>query len=148
MVSLDCELRRIQALRLWEERLQDSDSVFARLVFVSQLRDASGRYADPFLARVFSPRNCHKILSDAHRQVFREWLGMSARTKLRDLHKYRDTICQRRPPAEAAWASLCRELVPSAISINELNLFCETAKRLAYVICRQESGCRLERLHV
>jgi len=135
MLGLDRELRRTHALRAWEERLQGSDSVFVRLVFVSHLRDESGRYVDPFLVPVFSACGCHDILAAAHRQVFREWLGMSARLKLRDFLKYRDAICQRKPPTEAAWFSLWRALVPSGISIDELNLFCETAKRLSEVIC-------------
>jgi hypothetical protein len=134
MVSLDSELRRIHALRLWEERLQASDSVFVRLVFVSQLRDAAGRYADPFLLRVFSARGCHTMVADAHRQVFREWLGMSARLKLRDFKKYRDALCQRTAPSQAVWSTLWSRLVPSGISIAELDLFCETVKRLAEVI--------------
>lgn len=144
MLSLDCELRRIQALRLWEDRLQSSDSVFVRLVFLSQLRDASGRYTDPFLAGLFSPRNCHKIIAGAHREVFREWLGLSARTKLRELQKYCQMICKRTPPEEAEWTTFCRELVPSPISISELNLFRETGKRLTRVICRRDGERRTE----
>jgi len=140
MVSLDCELRRIQVLRVWEERLQGSDCIFARLVFLSQLRDASGRYADPFLVRVFPSRSCHKIVADAHLQVFREWLGLDARLKLRDFRKYCAAICQRSAPREAEWTSLCRDLVPSGISIDELDLFCGTANRLAHVICRRDRG--------
>lgn len=138
MVSLDCELRRFHDLRLWEERLQAIDSVFARLVFLSQLRDPSGRYVDPFLLRVFAPRRCHQIVADAHRQVFREWLGLSARAKLSDFQRYCDAICMRSAACETAWISLCRELIPSGISIDELNLFGGDAKRLAYIICRQQ----------
>jgi hypothetical protein len=138
LLSLESELRRVHALRCWEERLQQSDSMFARLVFVSRLRDASGRYVDPFLLRAFPPRTCHEILVAAHRQIFRDWLRLSARSKLRDLQRYSHAICQRAGVEEAAWTSLCRELIPSGISIDELNLFCETAKRLAHLICRQE----------
>ena len=141
MLSLESELRRTHALRRWEERLQQTDSVFARLVFVSQLRDASGRYIDSFLLRSFSGRSCHQIVANAHRQIFREWLELSARSKLRDLHKYNDAICQGGAAAkEAAWTSLCREVIPSGISITELNFFCETAHRLAHIICRNEQG--------
>lgn len=138
VASLQCQLRRIGALRMWEERLQQSDSVFARLVFVSQLRDATGRYADPFLLRVFPARICHKVLGEAHRHVFREWLALSARLKLRDVQRYCAAICQRDGPGEVAWTSLCCELVPSGISINELNLFCGDAKRFAQIIRRQQ----------
>ncbi len=138
MVSLHCELRRIGALRLWEERLQETDSVFARLVFVSQLRDASGRYVDPFLLRVFPARTCHRIVADAHRQVFREWLALSARTKLRDFQRYCDAICHRKGAGETAWTSLYRELVPSGISINELSLFSENTRRLVHMMCRRQ----------
>ena len=74
MLSLESELRRTHALRRWEERLQQTDSVFARLVFVSQLRDAPGRYIDPFLRRWFSIRTYHQIVANAHREIFREWL--------------------------------------------------------------------------
>jgi hypothetical protein len=104
------------------------------------LRDASGRYADAFLARVFPARVCHSILAQAHRQVFREWLGMSAQLQLRDFQKYRTAICQRTPPPDAVWSSLWRGVVPSGISIDELNLFTATAKRLEEVICRRREG--------
>jgi hypothetical protein len=141
MLSLESELRRTHALRRWEERLQQTDSVFARLVFVSQLRDASGRYMDSFLLRSFSDRTCHQIIANAHRQIFREWLQLSARSKLRDLRKYNDAICQGATAAkEAAWTSLCREVIPSGISITELNFFCDTAQRLAHIVCRNERG--------
>src|SRR5713101_3493479 len=104
MLSLESELRRTHALRRWEERLQQTDSVFARLVFVSQLRDASGRYADPFLQRWFSRRACHQIVANAHREIFREWLELSARSKLQDLRKYNDAICHKAIDVpEAAW---------------------------------------------
>ena len=141
MLTLESELRRTHALRCWEERLQQTDSVFARLVFVSQSRDASGRYVDPFLARSFSARTCHKIIAGAHRQIFREWLELSARSKLRDLRKYSDTICQGVSAAavpDVAWTNLCREVIPSGISITELNLFCETAQRLAHIVFGNE----------
>ena len=139
MLSLECELRRTHALRCWEERLQRTDSVFARLVFVSQLRDASGRYVDPFLRRSFSGRTCHQIVANAHREVFREWLALSARSKLRDLRSYNDAICHKAATVpEGAWTQLCREAIPSGISITELNHFCETAQRLAHFICRNE----------
>ena len=141
MLSLESELRQTHALRCWEERLQQTDSVFARLVFVSQLRDASGRYMDSFLLRSFSGRTCHQIVANAHRQIFREWLELSARSKLRDLRKYNDAICQGATAAkEAAWTSLCREVIPSEISITELNFFCETAQRLAHIMCWNERG--------
>src|SRR5580704_8236702 len=104
MGSLDRVLYRIQSLRLWEDRLQASDSVFARLVFLSQLRDASGRYTDRFLLRTFSARSCHQIVADAHLQVFREWIALEARAKLRDFQKFCDAICQRMAPREAEWA--------------------------------------------
>src|SRR5262249_61130385 len=85
MLSLESELRRTHALRRWEERLQQTDSVFARLVFVSQLRDASGRYIDSFLLRSFSTRSCHQIVANAHRQIFRERLNLRARPKVAPL---------------------------------------------------------------
>jgi len=138
VVSLDCELRRIHDLRLWEERLHGIDSVFARLAFVSQLRDASGRYVDPFLLRAFAPRRCHQIVANAHQQVFREWLGLTARVKLRDFQKYCNAICTSSAAGETEWTSLCCELIPSGISIDELNLFGGDAKRLARIICRQQ----------
>jgi len=140
LISLDCELRRIQALRQWEDHLQESDCIFARLVYVSLLRDASGRYADPFLVGVFPARTSHKIVADAHRQIFREWLALDARIKLRDFQKYCQAICNQTPPREADWTGLCRELVPSGISIDELDLFCGMANRLAHVICGRDRG--------
>jgi len=137
MVSLEGELSRIQARRLWEERLQESDSVFARLVFVSQLRDASGRYADPFLRRMFPARTCHRLVSEAHRDVFREWLTLSARMKVRDLKRYCNTIWAAETSDKTAWTCLCPDLVPSGVSINELRLFAEDVKRLTQMVHRQ-----------
>jgi hypothetical protein len=132
MLKLESELRRAVAFRQWESRLQQADSVFARLVFLSTLRDASGRYVDPFLLRFCSARVCHETIMGAHRQTFRTWLRLSARAKSRDLKKYSDTIVSD-IAAESAWLNLCRDVIPAALSIDELNLFCETAKQLAPV---------------
>ena len=129
MLRPESELRRALALRQWEARLQQTDSVFARLVYLSTLRNDSGRYVDAFLLRFFSGRTCHETLMKVHRQTFREWLYLSARAKSRDLRKYSDTIMNR-SATESAWNQLS-EVIPAAISIDELNLFCETAKQLA-----------------
>jgi hypothetical protein len=143
MASLDCELRRLQALQAWKDQLLKSNSVFVQLMHLSRLRDGSGRYADPFLLRAFSKRDCERILSEAHRLIFREWLAMSARRKLRDFKIYRDAICQRYVPDEPGMI-LCRGLVPSGISIDELNLFCQTTRRLARLISHPEIKRRFE----
>jgi hypothetical protein len=137
MVSLECELSRIQARRLWEEWLQESESVFARLVYVSQLRDASGRYVDPFLLRMFPPRMCHRIVSQAHRDVFRQWLGLSARRKVRDLRRYCYTVCPTEKANKTEWTCMFGELVPSGVSIDELRLFYANVGRLAHLVCRE-----------
>src|SRR5712664_3042200 len=118
MLSLESELRRTHALRRWEERLQQTDSVFARLVFVSQLRDASGRYMDSFLLRSFSDHTCHQIIANAHRQIFREWLQLSARSKLRDLRKYNDAICQ---GAASAKGSGMDESMPRSDTLGDID---------------------------
>jgi hypothetical protein len=64
MFRVSSELRQTHALRCWQETVQLIESVFARLVFVSRLRDSSGRYADPYLNRVCSLRACHQIIAD------------------------------------------------------------------------------------
>ena len=135
MIGLDSELLRIHALRRWQARLQEVESVFARLVYVSSLLASSGRYAEPYLNQVFPPGACHRLLADVHRQVFREWLSLSLKCKIRDLQLYSEAICQ--PHAEASdleWIRFCNGLVPSGITIAELTLFSGTTRRIARVI--------------
>ncbi len=141
---VNSELRQAYALRCWQEKLQAIESVFARLIFVSWLRDSSGRYVDPYLNRVCSPRICHQIVADAHLQIFRNWLQISARSKLSDIRKYQVTLCSKSLATERIWSEFCRDLVPSGISITELALFFGTMKRLRYIVVAPNARSRPE----
>ncbi len=132
--KVSLELRQIHALRCWQEKLQAVESVFARLVFVSRLRDASGRYVDSYLSRVYSPKTCHQIVSDVHLQIFRHWLQISAKAKLSDLRRYHVTTCAQGLATDRTWSQLCRELIPSGISITELTFFSETVNKLRSIV--------------
>lgn len=145
VANFDSELRRTHVLRLWEERLQNVDSVFAQLIFLSALRDDSGRYFDADLGKTFPAQICHQMLSQVHRDVFRQWLSMSARCRISDLRKYNDTLLYASSTDSAVreWPPLCRALVPSGISITELTLYFETMDKLAHVVLGQHAASSL-----
>jgi hypothetical protein len=139
MANCESELRRIHVLRSWQERLQEIEPVFAQLIFVARLRDISGNYVHADLRKVFSLDVCHQILSRIHRELFIKWLSMSARDRLRDLRKYNETLCSSAVRArETDWQILCRELVPSGVSITELALFFETMEKMRCFVIRDE----------
>ena len=141
MLSWETELRRTQAIRHWQERLQDADCLFARLIYVSCLRDASGRYVDPYLLGICPARMCNMILAEVHREIFREWLQLSLRSKMKDLKAYSDSVTKGTDD-ECAWVALCREAIPSGISIQELKLFREAVKRLVPFLTELHNGTR------
>jgi hypothetical protein len=135
VLGITAGLRRVHTKILWQDRIQGIDPLFGQIVYLASLRSPSGRYRDPLLSRIMSPIKCHRFIADAHRQAFREWLSLNLRAKSRDLKTYRASICLQ--PAEitaAAWNRLCRDVVPSRVSITELTLFLETASSLAHVI--------------
>jgi hypothetical protein len=141
VLGITAELRRVHAKLLWQERIQEIDPLFAQVVYLARLRGPSGRYRDPVLSRVMSSTMCHRLIGDAHRHAFREWLALSLRAKCRDLRAYRASIClQPGERAIGAWSRLCRELVPSGVSITELTLFLNTAGKIAHIMTTREDA--------
>ena len=141
VLGITAELKRVHAKLLWQERIQEIDPLFAQIVYLARLRSASGRYRDPVLARVMSSTMCHRLIGDAHRHAFRDWLTLSLRAKCRDLRAYRASICLQ--PGEipiSSWSRLCRELVPSGVSITELTLFLDTAGKMAHIMTTRDDA--------
>ena len=133
MVTIETELRRSLAVKQWQDRLQNTDCMFTRLVFLSTLRNDAGRYTDSFLLSVCPATQCHNLIARAHQQVFREWLSLSARDKARDLRRYLVSTLNRTPEI-GDWNALCRAVLPSSIGMDELNLFLQSVRQLATLI--------------
>src|SRR5215469_5700651 len=84
--TLEVRLDYEQARKWWFERLTRVGSEFARLFFLSTLRDAeSSRYFEARLAERTSVDCCHRVLLESHINTFRQWLALPTQRKIEDL---------------------------------------------------------------
>jgi hypothetical protein len=116
--------------RLWDERINTIPTVFGRMVYMAQQRQAYGRYSDSEIAKMTSQATCERVIRDAHVRAFRVWLALSLEEKTADLKPYFQTLTFTGPPHELRirWDRLCRDLIPPRISSTEVNLFLGTAQ--------------------
>lgn len=102
LVCEDCRLlvteteRYVGAMREALERtvkefrhsLCDLESVFARLVYFSSLRDHDGRYNQSGLSADLDQEKTDRIIRAAHAEAFAEWLTLSLEGQKSDLDLY------------------------------------------------------------
>ena len=100
---------------LWRGTLLQIPTLFGRLVFLSNLRDAhSGGYSHPAL---LSTDDADRTLRGSHQQVFQEWIGCSLAEQKSDLEDYLSTAGGPR------YASAYRDLVPATARDVERQLY-------------------------
>jgi len=93
------------AVELWKRTLSQIPTRFARLVFISRLRDPGGRYVYGPLIEAMGREITDRTLASSHYLVFAEWIASSLadqkadldaylrdRTEMRTLDGYRDFI--------------------------------------------------------
>jgi hypothetical protein len=74
---------------LWRKTLNRIPTVFGRLVYIAALQDANtGRYCEPALAQMIGADEADRVLSNAHHQIFSQWLSFSLEEQKNDLEAY------------------------------------------------------------
>ena len=77
---------------MWRNTLRRIPGAFARLVYLSSLKDAGTcRYSHPGLAQLFSGEEIDRTLRSSHHEGFTEWLTLALEEQKRDLDDFLDT---------------------------------------------------------
>ncbi len=83
--SLPVDPAAAYALRIWEEYVRATPSVFGRLAFLASLRDpATGRYRHVRLSPLLGAETADRFLRDRHRATFAEWLTFNLQQQSSD----------------------------------------------------------------
>ena len=105
----------------WNRRLLEIPTLFGRLVFVSSLRDSAGLYQEIALSTMLGPNEAQRVLSQAHREIFSEWLALGLAAKKSDLETYLAAAAQDlRAPLSAQWF---QQLIPLSAQVPEQQLY-------------------------
>jgi hypothetical protein len=74
---------------LWQKTLLQIPTLAGRLVYSSQLRDATtGKYHHHGLEVIYGEEEAQKALRQSHKQLFTEWLALGLEAKSKDLEVY------------------------------------------------------------
>ncbi len=97
----------------WTRKVETIPSVFARLIYLSQLRDNTGRYRNAEILELTSQANAHRLIRESHINAFRNWLTLTFREQTADLRRY---LCSLGRPtnellSSRAWTQLCTEVI-------------------------------------
>src|SRR4029450_12051535 len=119
---------------------QDIPSLFARIIYMSSLRNSRHKYTESEFISAFDRGICHRIIEEAHSSTFRVWLSMDWRAKAADLKPYLLTLGFRGSPFRQSlpWNHLCEDIVPNDASVNEVQLFLSTVHTVVHVLADLE----------
>ena len=69
----------------WARTLEQIPTTAGKLLYVACLKQGSGRYHHPGLARIYSEEQADRVLRASHEAVFAEWLSFSLEQQYNDL---------------------------------------------------------------
>ncbi|GAC1440613.1 MAG: hypothetical protein NVSMB58_37730 [Terriglobales bacterium] len=126
-------ISRTEVERMWTDRLDTIPSVFARLFYLSSLRQKNGMYAECAMSSLASGEIADEIIRRSHVLCFRIWLSMDLAQKTDDLEPYlrslvplgkqTEILAKSRPEN---FTAVFRELIPSDASLLEIRFFLVT----------------------
>ena len=104
------------AADVWRGLVSCIPTIFGRLVYLSSLRDSSGRYFHDSMASL--PReDAERALRNSHQQVFQQWICFGLEEQKADLDEYLATAGGPR------YALAYRNLVPATAREVERQLY-------------------------
>ena len=112
---------------LWRRTLAQIPTLFGKIVYLSELRDAnSGAYQHFGLAQRYSADEANRILRESHERVFGDWLNSPLEQQRDDLEEYLGSLADDRETILRTWLTLApySNLIP--INTRE-------AERLLYI---------------
>lgn len=102
-----------------DKALASMPSAFARLVFLSSLRNHyTGRYIHEGWVSFSSPAEVHKLLRETHQSVFKHVLTLPIMTLSRELRKHYQSLGEDEFHAASFWLDIepYHEMIPEACS--------------------------------
>jgi hypothetical protein len=117
---------QVLAAELRRDLLSSMHTVYARLVFLSGLRDAnSGTYEHFEVSARLGDDLCHRVLHAEHIHCYREWLAMSLEQQRADLMLYLVSVGLNRRQVLQTWLVTApyRSLVPLHTQPVEQDVF-------------------------
>jgi len=115
-------------------------SQYGRLVYLSSLYDREdGRYHHYDLESFLGADEADRVIREAHRQAFQQWLCYDLEQQKADLDLYLSDLGVERRITLAIWAGLApyRDLIPPDAEEHERQLFLADLKTLLQLLNRQ-----------
>lgn len=115
-------------------------SQFGRLVYLSSFYDhQDGRYHHYDLEESLGAEEADRLIREAHRQAFRQWLCFDLEQQKADLDLYLSDLGVEKRITLAIWAGLApyRDLIPPDAEEQERRLFLADLKGLLKLLNRQ-----------
>jgi hypothetical protein len=131
------KLERSAAADLWRNTLNQVQSVFGRLVYLTSLRDQNtGRYEHHGLAQMFGEGETEAALRDSHEKTFSEWLCFNMEQQKADLDLYLSSFQTDRRTILGTWIRLApyRGLVPASALDPERRLYLADLETLLEIL--------------
>jgi hypothetical protein len=131
------KLERSAAADLWRNTLNQVQSVFGRLVYLTSLRDQNtGRYEHHGLAQMFGEGETDAALRDSHEKTFSEWLCFNMEQQKADLDLYLSSFQTDRRTILGTWIRLApyRGLVPASALDPERRLYLADLETLLEIL--------------
>lgn len=133
----------VVAARVREDILAGLPGAFARLVYLSSLRDEnSGTYRHYALEARHTPEQCHAALLACHREIFYAWLRTSLEEQRDELRSYLGTLDEDRTTVLTTWKKLepFRLYVPAEATRGERELFLSDLRILGDLFLQDAEG--------
>jgi len=127
---------------LWRHTLSQIPSLFGRLIYLSNLRDAdSNVYRHHGLAAVFGGEEANTAIRQSHEEAFAQWLEFTLEQQKADLETHVAGLEPERKRVVENWSRLepYRNLPPAASSTVEKTLFLDDLETLLSLM-RNELG--------
>lgn len=118
----------------WGRILAQVPTVFGRLAYLSQLRDAADIYSHPALNQLVSGIAADRTLRYSHHRVFSEWIGFNLAQQKADLEQY---LASSTHPVDLAF---CRALIPQAAHEVERLLYITDLETLLELFRLERGG--------
>ncbi len=124
----------------WRKTIYQILSQFGRLVYLSSLYDRQDRrYYQADLAESLGLDEADRIIREAHRQTFQQWLCIDLEAQKADLDLYLADLGVEKRTTLAIWAGLApyRDLIPPETDEPERALFLADLRALLELLNRQ-----------
>jgi hypothetical protein len=123
--------------------LEGLAGVFARLVYLANLRNEAGRnYQHPELSLIYRPEGLDQTLSKCHQELFESFLELSLIEQQKELLRYLDSSGQAIPHDPAGRRALFLKWMPPSSPEYLKELFLANLEALSETLAGRKSKVR------